>query len=119
MKTGQLSVKEFIRFLGKSSIYKQEFYQPFVNSRVVELASRHFLGRGLSSIEEFQKYFSILSNRGLDGLVDTFINSQEYADYFGEETVPYLRTLGEEAQESRNWGPQLKLFNYKFCIFCY
>nr|YP_009398264.1 phycobilisome linker polypeptide [Thaumatella adunca]ARW67450.1 phycobilisome linker polypeptide [Thaumatella adunca] len=112
VKTGQLSIKEFVRYLGKSSIYRQEFNQPFVNSRVVELASRHFLGRGLSSIEEFQKYFSILSNRGLDGLVDILINSQEYADYFGEETVPYLRILGEEAQESRNWGPQLRLFNY-------
>nr|YP_009391659.1 phycobilisome linker polypeptide [Laurenciella marilzae]ARW59803.1 phycobilisome linker polypeptide [Laurenciella marilzae] len=112
LKTGQLSIKEFIRCLGKSSIYRSQFNQPFVNSRVVELSLKHFLGRGLSSIEEFQKYFSILSSRGIDGLVDSLINSEEYADYFGEETVPYLRNLGEEAQESRNWGPQIKLFNY-------
>nr|ARW68717.1 phycobilisome linker polypeptide [Palisada sp.] len=112
LKTGQLSVKEFVRCLGKSFIYRQQFNQPFVNSRVVELSLKHFLGRGLSSIEEFQKYFSILSSRGLDGLIDSLVNSEEYADYFGEETVPYLRDLGEEAQESRNWGPQIKLFNY-------
>nr|YP_009944602.1 phycobilisome linker polypeptide [Osmundea sinicola]QFR99896.1 phycobilisome linker polypeptide [Osmundea sinicola] len=112
LKTGQLSVKEFIRFLGKSSIYRQQFHQPFVNSRVVELACKHFLGRGLSSIEEFQKYFSVLSVRGLNGMVDSLINSQEYADYFGEETVPYIRSLCEEAQESKNWGPQIRLFNY-------
>nr|YP_009394970.1 phycobilisome linker polypeptide [Polysiphonia stricta]ARW63532.1 phycobilisome linker polypeptide [Polysiphonia stricta] len=112
VKTGQLSIKEFIRFLGRSSIYKQQFNQPFVNSRVVELSFRHFLGRGISSIQEFQKYFSILSIRGINGLIDSLINSQEYADYFGEETVPYLRNLGEEAQESRNWGPQINLFNY-------
>lgn len=112
LKTGQLSAKEFIRFLGKSPIYRSQFNQPFVNSRVVELSFKHFLGRGLSSIEEFQKYFSILSSRGLDGLVDNLINSEEYADYFGEETVPYIRNLGEEAQESRNWGPQIRLFNY-------
>jgi len=112
VKNGQLSVKEFIRFLGKSTIYRQQFYQPFVNSRVLELAFRHFLGRGPSSIEEFQKSFSILSNRGIDGLIDSLINSLEYADYFGEETVPYLRSLGEEAQESRNWGAQIDLLNY-------
>nr|WGH12706.1 Phycobilisome linker polypeptide [Echinothamnion sp.] len=112
VKVGKLSIKEFIRLLGKSFIYKQQFYQPFVNSRVIELSCRHFLGRGLSSIEEFQKYFSIISNSGINGLVDNLINSQEYADYFGEETVPYLRNLGEEAQESRNWGPQIRLFNY-------
>nr|ARW64161.1 phycobilisome linker polypeptide [Chondria sp. (in: red algae)] len=112
LKIGQLSIKEFIRYLGKSSIYIQQFCSPFVNSRVVELSFKHFLGRGISSLEEFQKYFAILSDRGISGLVDTLINSQEYADYFGEETVPYIRNLGEEAQESRNWGPQLRLFNY-------
>nr|YP_010851034.1 Phycobilisome linker polypeptide [Aphanocladia stichidiosa]WGH13891.1 Phycobilisome linker polypeptide [Aphanocladia stichidiosa] len=112
VKIGKLSIKEFVRCLGKSSIYKQQFNQPFVNSRVIELSCRHFLGRGLSSIEEFQKYFAILSNSGINSLIDNLINSQEYADYFGEETVPYLRYLGEEAQESRNWGPQIRLFNY-------
>ena len=112
VKNGQLSVKEFIRSLGKSNIYRKQFFEPFVNSRVLELAFRHFLGRGVGSLEEFQKYFSILSARGLDGLIDSIINSSEYTDYFAEETVPYLRGLGEEAQESRNWGPQIDLFNY-------
>ncbi len=112
VKAGIISIKEFVRFLGKSSIYNKQFNQPFVNSRVVELSFRHFLGRGVSSIEEFKMYFSILSKIGINGLVDSLINSKEYSDYFGEETVPYLRGLGEEAQESRNWGPQLKLFNY-------
>nr|YP_009296179.1 phycobilisome core-membrane linker protein [Sebdenia flabellata]AOM65114.1 phycobilisome core-membrane linker protein [Sebdenia flabellata] len=112
VKNGSLSVKEFIRLLGKSSLYRKQFFEPFVNSRVLELAFRHFLGRGLSSLEEFQKYFSVLSSRGLDGLIDSIINSLEYADYFAEETVPYLRSLGEEAQESRNWGAQIDLLNY-------
>nr|YP_010197192.1 phycobilisome linker polypeptide [Crassiphycus crassissimus]UAD84996.1 phycobilisome linker polypeptide [Crassiphycus crassissimus] len=112
VKNGALSIKEFVRCLGKSYIYRKQFVQPFVNSRVVELAFRHFLGRGISSLEEFQKYFAILSSRGLDGLIDNMINSTEYADYFGEETVPYLRSLGEEAQEARNWGAQIDLLNY-------
>nr|YP_010330094.1 phycytochrome bilisome core-membrane linker protein [Porphyridium aerugineum]UNJ17810.1 phycytochrome bilisome core-membrane linker protein [Porphyridium aerugineum] len=112
VKKGQISVKEFIRGLGKSSLYRKQFYEPFVNSRVVELAFRHFLGRGLSSLQEFQKYFAIVSSQGLNGLVDSIINSKEYADYFGEETVPYIRGYGEEAQECRNWGSQLELFKY-------
>lgn len=112
VKTGRLSIKEFIRGLGKSFLYKKDFFEPFVNSRVLELAFRHFLGRGPSSLKEFQKYFAVLSSRGLDGLIDTLINSSEYADYFGEETVPYYRSLGEEAQECRNWGPQIDLLNF-------
>nr|QVY58078.1 phycobilisome core-membrane linker polypeptide [Eucheuma denticulatum] len=112
VKNGQLSVKEFIRFLGKSNVYRKQFLEPFVNSRSLELAFRHFLGRGPSSLEEFQKYFSILSTKGFNGLIDSLINSAEYSDYFAEETVPYLRDLGEEAQESRNWGAQIDLLNY-------
>ena len=112
VKNGQLSIKEFVRAIGKSQVYRQQFFEPFVNSRVVELAFRHFLGRGPSSLIEFQRFFSIVSQRGLAGLVDSLINSNEYADYFGEETVPYLRALGLEPQECRNWGPQINLFNY-------
>nr|QVQ56755.1 phycobilisome linker polypeptide [Erythrocystis saccata] len=110
--TGQLSIKEFVRLIGKSKFYIDQFHQNFVNTRVVELSFRHFLGRGISSLEEFQKYFGIISRLGINGLVDSLVNSQEYSDYFGEETVPYLRFLGEEPQESKNWGPQLRLFNY-------
>ena len=112
LKNGQLSVKEFIRNLGLSTIYRKQFFEPFVNSRVVELAFRHFLGRGLSSLKEFQTFFSVLSEQGLSGLVNALINSNEYSDYFGEETVPYIRDLGEDPQECRNWGPQIDLFKY-------
>ena len=109
---GKLPMREFIRALGKSKEYRTQFYEPFVNSRVVELAYRHFLGRGISSLEEFRKAFSIVSNQGLSGLVDVLINGAEYAQTFGEETVPYLRDLGEEAQESAGWGSNRRLFRF-------
>ncbi len=112
VKNGDISMKEFVRRLAKSPLYQKQFYQPFINSRVIELAFRHILGRGPSSREEVQKYFSIISNGGLPALVDALVDSAEYGDYFGEETVPYLRGLGQEAQECRNWGPQQDLFNY-------
>lgn len=112
VRNGDISTKEFIRRLGKSPLYRQQFYEPFINSRALELAFRHFLGRGPSSREEVQKYFSIVSSGGLGALVDALVDSQEYSDYFGEETVPYLRGLGVEAQECRNWGMQQDLFNY-------
>ena len=109
---GQLSMREFIRALGCSKEYRRQFHDGFVNSRVVELAYRHFLGRGVSSLEEFRRSFSILSDQGLYGLIDVLVNSDEYAQVFGEETVPYLRDLGEEAQESAGWGSNRKLFNF-------
>lgn len=112
LRNGQISTKEFVRAIGKSEVYRKQFYEPFVNSRVVELAFKHFLGRGPGSLEEFQKYFGILSNKGLNGLIDTILNGKEYSDYFNEETVPYFRGLGEDPQECRNWGVQINLLNY-------
>jgi phycobilisome core-membrane linker protein len=112
VKNGDISMKEFVRRLCKSPLYRKNFFDPYINSRALELAFRHILGRGPSSREEVQDYFSIVSSKGLPGLVDALVDSREYSDYFGEETVPYLRGLGQEAQECRNWGPQQDLFNY-------
>ena len=112
VKNCEISMKEFIRRLGKSPLYRKQFYEPYINSRALELAFRHFLGRGPSSREEVQTYFSIVSKGGLPALIDALVDSREYSDYFGEETVPYIRGLGQEAQECRNWGMQQDLFNY-------
>nr|YP_009297543.1 phycobilisome core-membrane linker protein [Hildenbrandia rivularis]AOM67087.1 phycobilisome core-membrane linker protein [Hildenbrandia rivularis] len=112
LKNGKLSAKEFVRNLGLSVIYRKQFFEPFVNSRALELAFRHFLGRGPGSLEEFRVFFAILSDQGLPGLINSLINLDEYTNYFGEETVPYIRNLGEEAQECKNWGPQIALLSY-------
>ncbi|MFM8675147.1 MAG: phycobilisome rod-core linker polypeptide, partial [Vulcanococcus sp.] len=61
VRQGDISMREFIRALGHSKEYQQQFFGRFVNSRVVELAFRHFLGRGISSREEFTRYFDIVS----------------------------------------------------------
>jgi len=112
VKNGDITMKEFVRRICKSELYRKQFFEPFINSRALELAFRHILGRGPSSREEVQDYFSVVSEKGLAGLVDALVDSKEYADYFGEETVPYLRGLGQEAQECRNWGMQQDLLNY-------
>ena len=112
VKNGDISMKEFVRRICKSELYRKQFFEPFINSRALELAFRHILGRGPSSREEVQDYFSIVSEKGLSGLVDALVDSQEYSDYFGEETVPYIRGFGQEAQECRNWGMQQDLLNY-------
>jgi phycobilisome core-membrane linker protein len=112
VKNNEISMKEFVRRLAKSPLYRKQFYEPFINSRALELAFRHILGRGPSSREEVQRYFSVVSEGGLSALVDALVDSLEYSDYFGEETVPYLRGLGQEAQECRNWGAQQNLLRY-------
>ena len=68
---GQISLREFIRSLGRSKEYRQQFFSRFSNTRAVELAFRHFLGRGVSSIEEFRRYFSIVSDQFRFSLINS------------------------------------------------
>jgi phycobilisome core-membrane linker protein len=49
VKNGDISMKEFVRRICKSPLYCQQFFAPFINSRALELAFRHILGRGPSS----------------------------------------------------------------------
>ncbi len=112
VKNNEISMREFVRRLGNSPLYRDQFFLPFINSRALELAFKHFLGRSPESREEVQNYFAIVSKGGLSALVDALVNSTEYSDYFGEETVPYQRGLGEEAQTCRNWGAQFDLYKY-------
>lgn len=112
VKNGEISTREFVRRLGLSPLYRDQFFLPFINSRAVELAFKHFLGRSPESREEVAAYFAIVSKGGLPALVNALVNSREYSDYFGEETVPYQRGYGQEAQTARNWGAQFDLFNY-------
>lgn len=123
VKNGEISVREFVRRLGKSELYRKEFYTPYINSRVLELAFKHFLGRAPESRKEVQDYFSIVSSPvvrgqssipsgGLYALIDALVDSDEYQRVFGEDTVPFLRDLGVEAQPSWNWGAAYDLYNY-------
>ncbi len=123
VKNGEISVREFVRRLGKSELYRKQFYAPFINSRVIELAFKHFLGRAPESRTEVQRYFSIISSSsvrgqssipsgGLYALIDALVDSEEYVRLFGEDTVPYRRSLGVEAQPSWNWGAAYDLYNY-------
>ncbi len=112
VKNNEISMREFVRRLGNSPLYRDQFFLPFINSRALELAFKHFLGRSPESREEIQKYFAIVSKGGLSAMVDALVNSIEYSDYFGEETVPYQRGFGQEAQTARNWGAQFDLYKY-------
>jgi phycobilisome core-membrane linker protein len=49
VKNGDITMKEFVRRICKSPLYRQQFFEPFINSRALELAFRHILGRGPSS----------------------------------------------------------------------
>jgi phycobilisome core-membrane linker protein len=91
LRNGEITVKEFIEALGCSELYRSEFYAPYPNTKVIELGTKHFLGRAPLNQQEIRKYNQILATQGVKAFVRALLNTQEYRDLFGEDTVPYRR----------------------------
>ncbi|MGH2415024.1 MAG: phycobilisome rod-core linker polypeptide, partial [Microcystaceae cyanobacterium] len=91
LSNGEITVKEFIEGLGCSELYIKEFYAPFPNTKVIELGTKHFLGRAPLNQKEIQKYNQILATQGIRAFIHAMVNSMEYLQLFGEDTVPYRR----------------------------
>jgi len=89
-RNGDLSVREFVRQLAKSALYKSRFFENCNPYRFIELNFKHLLGRAPQNKEEMLHHFTILQEQGYDAEIDSYIDSAEYQERFGQETVPYL-----------------------------
>jgi phycobilisome core-membrane linker protein len=91
LRNGEITLKEFIEGLGCSSLYVKEFYAPYPNTKVIELGTKHFLGRAPRDQAEIRKYNQILASQGIRGFISAMVNSMEYLQAFNEDVVPYRR----------------------------
>jgi len=89
-RNGNLSVREFVRQLAKSALYKSRFFENCNPYRFIELNFKHLLGRAPQNKEEMLHHFTILQEQGYVAEIDSYIDSAEYQERFGHETVPYL-----------------------------
>jgi phycoerythrin-associated linker protein len=90
-KRGELSVREFVRAIAKSQAYRSRFVETSPHYRVTELNFRHLLGRAPSSFDEMKAHSAVLDAHGYDADIDSYLDSDEYQNTFGENIVPYLR----------------------------
>ena len=90
----KINLRRLIRAVGHSSLYRRLFFEQGGNTRCVEQAFKHFLGRLPLNREEIATYHRILVKSGLGALVDALVDSDEYRRVFGNTTVPYNRHSG-------------------------
>ncbi len=88
---GAITVREFVRVVAKSELYKSKFFYNNYHPRTIELNFKHFLGRAPYDESEIIYHVDIYQNQGFDADIDSYIDSQEYSQSFGENTVPYYR----------------------------
>ncbi len=109
-KLGEISVREFVRRLAKSDLYRSRFFESCSRYRYIELAFRHLLGRAPADFEEMRAHAERLDAKGYDADIDSFLDSGEYQDYFDEWTVPYQRGWKTEScatMQEFTWSFQL------------
>ncbi len=87
---GYLSVRELVRTVAKSGLYREKFFENCNPYHFIELNHKHLLGRAPQSKAEMLHHFTILQDEGYDAEIDSYIDSAEYQDRFGEEQVPYI-----------------------------
>jgi phycoerythrin-associated linker protein len=99
-KLGELTVREFVRAVAKSDLYQTRFFTSCARYRYIELAFRHLLGRAPRDLEEMRGHSTTLDTQGFGADIDSFIDSDEYQNNFGENFVPYIRGYKTEACET-------------------
>lgn len=102
LRNRQITVRDFIRGLLLSNTFIDSFYSKNSNYRFVEHCVEKVLGRRVYSQQEKIAWSAVVMTKGVKGFVDELLNSDEYIESFGENTVPYhrrrtlpSRTLGE------------------------
>jgi phycobilisome rod-core linker protein len=91
LRNRAISVREFIRGLGKSETYRELVADTNSNYRLVDLTFKRFLGRASYSQAEQIAWSIVIATKGLHGFIDAVVDSDEYRHNFGDEIVPYQR----------------------------
>ena len=91
LKVGQITVRDFIRGLALSDTFQKRNYQVNNNYRFVRMCIQRILGRDIYNEREKLSWSIVLATVGLEGFIDALLNSEEYIENFGYDTVPYQR----------------------------
>ncbi|MGK7932831.1 MAG: phycobilisome rod-core linker polypeptide [Microcystaceae cyanobacterium] len=91
VRNGAITVREFVRAVAKSELYKNKFLYDNFQTRVIELNYKHLLGRAPYDEAEVIYHLDLYENQGFDAEIDSYIDSVEYQENFGDSIVPYYR----------------------------
>jgi phycoerythrin-associated linker protein len=110
LRNGDITVREFVRAVAQSELYRSRFFETSSPYRFIELNFKHFLGRAPQDQAEISQHVEAYINRGYAAEINSYIDSDEYLQAFGDNTVPYTR--GNQTQAGiKNVG-----FNRTFAL---
>lgn len=93
LRDKQITVRDFIRELAKSSVFRSLYWYPFYICKAIEYIHNRLLGRPTYSRQEINKYFDIVYQKGYYAFIDSIVDSLEYSEAFNNNVVPYDRYI--------------------------
>ena len=100
LKGGDISVREFVGLVANSELYRSRFFDNCYRYRAIELNFKHLLGRAPDNFDEMRRHSAILDQEGYEADIDSYLDSDEYLDNFGDWVVPYYRGYQTQSGQS-------------------
>lgn len=104
---GSITVRDFVRFVAKSELYKEKFLYSSFQTRTIELNFKHLLGRAPYDESEVIEHLDRYQNQGFSADIDSYIDSDEYIKNFGDNIVPYYRGFNTQTNQAIAGFPRM------------
>jgi phycobilisome rod-core linker protein len=91
LRNRAITLRDFIRGLGKSGVYRTQVAETNSNYRLVDITLKRFLGRAAYNKNEEIAWSIVIATKGLHGFIDALLDSDEYLENFGDDIVPFQR----------------------------
>ncbi|NMG23002.1 phycobilisome linker polypeptide [Brasilonema bromeliae] len=91
LRQGQITLRDFVRAIAQSELYRQKFFYSNSQVRFIELNYKHLLGRAPYDESEIAYHVDLYNSQGYEADINSYIDSVEYQQSFGDSIVPYYR----------------------------
>jgi phycobilisome rod-core linker protein len=91
LRNRAINVRDFVRGLGKTEVYRELVGETNSNYRLVDISFKRFLGRATYGKDEQIAWSIVIATKGLHGFIDTVVDGEEYRQNFGDDIVPFQR----------------------------
>jgi phycobilisome rod-core linker protein len=91
LRSGQITVRDFIRGLCLSNTFTNSFYNLNSNYKFVTHCVQKVLGRDVYNDAEKIAWSIVIGTKGRAGFINDLLNSEEYLENFGDSIVPFQR----------------------------
>jgi phycoerythrin-associated linker protein len=91
LRNGDISVREFVRAVAQSDLYRALCFETSSPYRFIELNFKHLLGRAPQDQAEISEHVQRYHSEGYEAEINSYVDSDEYFLGFGEDVVPSAR----------------------------